>query len=165
MKNPALITSNIAGPTSEMDRAAMGLTMDDFFGAVREIRENGVPFLNEETGEYFLIKVNMEELAKHDPDCFDPGESMESTLYGVFEAIHLQDPKHRGCETRSYFDEHWSYMMHDRKMKKYPPEFIAYRALVNALKRWLHEVMMPMLEKEIENLNGETGNDNNQKIN
>jgi hypothetical protein len=157
-------TISITGTISEIDRAAMGLTMDDFFGAVREIREDGVPFFNEETGEPFLIKVNMEELARHDPECFDPGESLEATLYGVFEAIHLQDPAHRGCETRSYFDEHWAYLTHDRKMKKYPPEFIAYRALVNALTRWLHAVMKPMLEKELENLKEETGK-NNQKIN
>lgn len=157
-------TIALAGNISEVDRAAMGLTMDDFFGAVREIREDGIPFFNEETGEPFLVKVNMEELAKHDPDCFDPGESLEATLYGVFEAIHLQDHKHRGCETRSFFDEHWAYLTHDRKMKKYPPEFIAYRALVNALTRWLHAVMKPMLEKEIENLKVENGG-NNQKIN
>lgn len=157
MSNKQENTIDIAGTASEMDRAAMGLTMDDFFGAVREIRENGVPFVNENTGESLLIKVNMEELAKHDPECFDPGESLEATLYGVFEAIRLQDPTHRGCETRSYFNEHWAYMKHDRKFRKFPPDFIAYCSLVSALECWLRVVMTPMLEKEIEN--------NNQKIN
>jgi hypothetical protein len=158
MSNKPDNTIAFDGTPSEMDRAAMGLTMDDFFGAVREIRENGVPFYDEEHDAYFTIKVDMAELAKHDPEIFDPGESLEATLYGVFEAIHLQDPVHRGCETRGYFDEQWKYWKSDRKMKKFPPEFIAYRSLVGALTRWLHVIMEPMLEKEIEKLKGETGN-------
>ena len=145
-------TIAIPGTDNELDRAAASLTMDDFFMAVKDIRNEGVLFEDEEHGGFYAIHVNPVELHAYDPELCEPDDSLESILYGVFMAV--KDPGRKGCETRSSFDESWKWFATDRKFKKDKDRW-AFMALYRTLTGWLRFFMEKAMEEQVKHITEE----------
>ena len=136
----------------EIEKAAKSLTMDNFFGAVKEIRILGVLFHDEEHDTYFRVRVNVDELAEDDPELIHPGDSLESVLYGVFETI--QKWEHPDCETCNFFREAYRSMKNDAQWKMVHKAW-KHRALVSALEDWVRIPMEYILIEKIKGLSEE----------
>ena len=134
---------------AEIKKAANGLTMANFFAAVKEIRLLGVLFHDEEHDGYWREPVNVAELAEQDPDFIKPDDSLESILYGVFEAIRTQE--HPDCETCGFFRDAYRFMPKSKVWKK-RKEAWAHRALVDALQAWLRISMEEILIKKVQSI-------------
>jgi dipeptidase len=119
----------------EIERAAAGLTMDDFFFAVKQIRLNGISMYDEEHDRNVMISVDLKELHRFDPEIYGEDDSLEAVLYGVFEAMH--DPEHRDCETRSWFNENFRDLNSRKGIKSMDLRTKAYCAMLMTLEDWL----------------------------
>ena len=137
---------------AEIDKAASGLTMDDFFLAVKLIRKDGVLFHDEEHDRLFYVKVNPQELHDYDNELCEADDSLESILYGVFMAV--KDTKHKTCETRQNFNEHYRLNAASPMYKK-DKNFSAYMALYHTLAGWLRFWMEQIMEEQLNNLSEE----------
>lgn len=131
---------------AEIKSAATGLTMDNFFAAVKEIRLLGVLFHDEEHDVYWREPVNVAELAEQDPDVIKPDDSLESILYGVFDVIRTQESP--DCETCGFFRDAYRFMSKSKVWKQHK-EAWAHRALVDALQAWLRIGMEEILVKKV----------------
>ena len=134
---------------AQISKAATGLTMDNFFDAVKEIRILGVLFHDEEHDNYWREPVNVAELAEQDPEFIEPDDSLESILYGVFEAIRTQE--HPDCETCGFFRDAYRYASKSKMWKKHK-EAWAHRALVDSLQAWLRIGMEEILIKKAQSI-------------
>ena len=134
-------------------------TMDDFFQVCKEIRQEGVTLYDEKTDTRFRCKVVMDELADHDPDVFDREDSLEATLYGVYEAT-LKDHAVKLSSGEIHHSETWSsYRMFyrlwkdrfedTRKEGKDTPDdsTLPYFALFSTFEEWLSYPMMEIFNK------------------
>lgn len=139
---------------AQISKAATGLTMDNFFEAVKEIRILGVLFHDEEHDNYWREPVSVAELAEQDPEFVEPDDSLESILYGVFEAIRTQE--HPNCETCGFFRNAYRSMPKSKVWKKHK-EAWAHRALVDALQAWLRVGMEEILIKRVQSIPEEDG--------
>lgn len=126
----------------EIERAASVLKMSDFFFAVKHIRINGVPMYDEEHDRTVMMPVDLAELAKFDPEAFDADDSLDATLYGVFEA--MTDPSMRDCQTRKEFEENYRDLRRLKKLNDFDVETRAYVAMVMTLEGWLRFPMEAM---------------------
>ena len=135
--------------STEIKKAATGLTMDNFFSAVKEIRLLGVLFHDEEHDGYWREPVNVAALAEQDPDFVKPGDSLESILYGVFEVIRTQESP--DCETCGFFRDAYRSMPKSKTWKK-RKEAWAHRALVDSLEAWLRVSMEEILIKKVQSI-------------
>lgn len=157
----------LSGAQIELERAVAGLTMEDFFLAVKYIRNNGVVLEDEEHGGLYAVKVNPAELNASDPNLCEADDSLEAVLYGVFMAV--KEPG-EGCETRDDFDAAWKSMENDRNCRK-DPEFRAYLALHETLEGWLRFWVERIMEEQVKNIGEEDvlaiceGLDKDQKVN
>lgn len=134
---------------AQISKAATGLTMDNFFKAVKEIRILGVLLHDEEHDNYWREPVNVAELAEHDPEFIEPDDSLESILYGVFEVIRTQENPE--CETCGFFRDAYRFASKSKVWKKHK-EAWAHRALVDSLQAWLRIGMEEILIKKAQSI-------------
>lgn len=141
----------LSGDKIELERAVAGLTMDDFFLAVKSIRNKGVILEDEEHGGLYAVKVNPAELNAFDPYLCKADDSLEAVLYGVFMAV--KEPG-KGCETRDIFDAAWKTLGHDRDCRK-DSALRAYLALYETLEGWLRFWVERIMEEQVKNISEE----------
>lgn len=134
-------------------------SMEDFFQVCKEIRQEGVSLYDEKTNTHFRCKVVMDELADYDPYVFDREDSLEATLYGVYEAT-LKDHAVKLSSGEIHHSETWSsYRMfyglwknkfeETRKEDNETPDdsTLPYFALFSTLEDWLSYPMMEIFNK------------------
>ena len=141
----------LSGAKIELERAVAGLTMEDFFLAVKSIRNNGVVLEDEEHGGHYAVKVNPAELNAFDPNLCEADDSLEGVLYGVFMAV--KEPG-EGCETREDFDAAWESMGRDRECRK-DSAMRAYLALYETLEGWLRFWVERIMEEQVKTIGEE----------
>lgn len=134
---------------AQISKAATDLTMDNFFEAVKEIRIRGVLLHDEEHDNYWREPVNVAELAEQDPEFIEPDDSLESILYGVFEAIRTQE--YPESETCGFFRDAYRFASKSKVWKKHK-EAWAHRALVDSLQAWLRIGMEEILIKKAQSI-------------
>lgn len=118
----------------EIDEAIKTLDMDNFFHAVKEVRLCGVPMYDEEHDRVVCIPVEMDKMAQLHPEFYDENGSLDSVLYGVYDAV--VSGKHPECETRGFFDDAYRRMPKDRTWGAHKDAW-AHRALVETFWSWL----------------------------
>ena len=141
----------LSGAKIELERAVAGLTMDDFFLAVKSIRNKGVILEDEEHGGPYAVKVNPEELNAFDPNLCEADDSLEAVLYGVFMAV--KEPG-EGCETRDIFNAAWESMDRDSECRN-DSAMRAYQALYETLEGWLRFWVERIMEEQVKNIGEE----------
>ncbi len=141
----------LSGAKIELERAVAGLTMDDFFLAVKSISNKGVILEDDEHGGLYAVKVNPAELNAFDPNLCDADDSLEAVLYGVFMAV--KEPR-GGCETRENFNAAWKSMGRDSECRK-DSAMRAYLALYETLEGWLRFWIERIMEEQVKNISEE----------
>lgn len=142
----------LSGDKIELERAVAGLTMEDFFLAVKTIRNEGVILKDEEHGGLYAVKVTPAELNAFDPYLCKADDSLEAVLYGVFMAV--KEPPVEGCETRENFNAAWKYIGRDSECRK-DSALRAYLALYKTLEAWLRLWAESIIEEQVKNVSEE----------
>lgn len=134
-------------------------SMEHFFQVCKEIRLEGVTLYDEKTDTHFRCKVVMAELADYDPDVFDREDSLEATLYGVYEAtlkdhaVKLSSGEIHHSETCSSYRMFYGLWKDrfeaTRKEGKETPDdsTLPYLALFSTFEEWLSYPMMEIFNK------------------